>query len=179
MKLKREVRHAARAAILCSAAVLALGAGPAVADDEHNYHVAAIKDAAYGRLITREKFGSAIDRLEGRDRKGIDGFYAATNLCVAYIKTGELSLADESCNLAVEKIETVLHARVRAESPAEAGGIRRFFALALSNRGVVHAVSGRPAMAQADFRAAEDLETRIKEPTINLARLSDSTAPGA
>ena len=178
MKPKHKVRHVARTAILCSAAVLALGTGQAVAEDDTNYQVAAIKDAAYGHLIIKEKFGTAIDRLEDRDRRGIDGFYAATNLCVAYIKTGELSLADTSCNMAVEKIETVLHAQARNETATESG-IKRLFALALSNRGVAYAFSGRPAMAQADFKAAEELESRIKEPAINLAKLSSTEAPGA
>ena len=163
---------------ICAAIALALGAGSAAAEEATSYHVAAIKDSAYGRLILKDDFGAAIDKLEDRDRKGIDGFYTATNLCVAFIKTGELERAESSCSLAVDEIEKVLANELRYDSAAELNAIRKFHALALSNRGVAYAVNGDHDLAQADFEAADEIESRLKEPALNLALLASAATPG-
>ena len=43
--------------------------------------------------------------------RGIFGFFAATNLCVAYIKTGDLEHAETSCAAAVDEITVLAEAR--------------------------------------------------------------------
>lgn len=178
MKRQYERKLARSGAGVLTTIALILGAGTAAAGEVESYRVAAIKDTAYGNLIMREEFDSAIERLESRKRTGINGFYMATNLCVAYIKTAALENAAASCALAVDSIEAVLADRTNVDTPTELMSVRRFHALALSNRGVMHAVSGRDAEAQADFEAARDIETRLKEPSINLARHAASAAPG-
>ena len=178
MKRQYETKLARTGAGILTTIALVLGAGTAVAGEAETYRLAAIKDTAYGSLILREQFSTAIERLERRERKGIHGFYTATNLCVAYIKTASLEAAAESCALAVDTIEDVLAARSDADSGAELHSVRRFLALALSNRGVMHAVSGQSAEAQADFEAAQAVESRLKEPSINLARHAASVTPG-
>ena len=105
MKRQYERKLARTGAGILSTIALVLGAGTAAAGETESYRVAAIKDTAYGNLILREEFDVAIARLERRDRKGIYGFYTATNLCVAYIKTASLENAEASCALAVDSIE--------------------------------------------------------------------------
>ncbi len=178
MKRQYERKLARTGAGILTMITLVLGAGTAAAGEAESYRLAAIKDTAYGSLILREQFDTAIERLERRDRKGIHGFYTATNLCVAYVKTASLENAAASCALAVDTIEGVLAARSRADTAPELHSVRRFLALALSNRGVMHAVSGRDAEAQADFEAARDIESRLKEPSINLARHVATVTPG-
>ena len=178
MKRQNEGKLARRGAGILATIALVLGAGTATAGEAESYRVAAIKDAAYGTLIMRKKYDVAIARLERRDRRGLQGFYTATNLCVAYIKTTALDNAERICTDAVDSIEAVLAARSRVDSGAELTSIRRYLALALSNRGVMHAVTGRDAEAQADFEAARDIESRLEEPAINLARHAVALTPG-
>jgi hypothetical protein len=178
MKRQYERKLARTGAGILTTIALVLGAASAAAGEVESYRVAAIKDTAYGNLILREEFDTAIERLERRDRKGMAGFYTATNLCVAYIKTASLESAEASCALAVDTIEAVLASRVSTDTESELKSVRRFLALALSNRGVMHAVTGRDAEAQADFEAARSIESRLKEPSINLARHSASLTPG-
>lgn len=178
MKFKCTERLARSLAVTCSAVTLAFGAATAGAEnDEPGYRLAAIQDAAYGRMILADDFASAIDRLEDRSRGGIYGFYAANNLCVAYIKTGALDRADASCATAVDRISTM--AEARDFDYEEAAAIRRFMAIALSNRGVVRALRGDRDLAAADFEKAIDIKSRLAEPGINLARLERTVNPGA
>ena len=94
MKFNRIERSAKSLAVVCSTVVLAFGTSTAGAETEAlTYRLSVIQDAAYGRMILADDFESAIDRLEDRSRRGIPGFFAATNLCVAYIKTGDLEHA--------------------------------------------------------------------------------------
>jgi tetratricopeptide (TPR) repeat protein len=163
---------------VCAAIGLALCAATASADDKPQYRVAAIKGMAFGDRVLREDYDKVIELLERRERKGIDAFYRATNLCVAYIKTGALEEAEASCNSAVERIEQFLAERGTIHSPQERQAVRRLHAVALSNRGVAFAVSGQSERAQADFEAAGSIESRLKEPAINLARLTLAEASG-
>ena len=178
MKVVDRNKNARTALGVCAAVALALGTGAAVADDTPSYRVAAIKDVAFGDRVLREDYEKAIDLLERRERRGIEAFYTATNLCVAYIKTGAQEEAEASCNSAVEQIEYVLAQRGRIDSPTEMQAARRLKAAALSNRGVAYAVAGQNELAHADFEAASKIESRLEEPEINLARLNLAEASG-
>ncbi len=162
---------------VCAALGLVLGAHTATADEMPRYRVAAIKGMAFGDRVLREDYDHAIELLERRERKGIDAFYRATNLCVAYIKTGALEEAKASCNSAVEHIEHFLDERGRADANREFEAARRLHAVALSNRGVAFAVGGQNELAQVDFEAASNMEARLDEPEINLAQLTLAEVP--
>ena len=56
---------------------------------------------------------------------------------------------------------------------------RTFLAVALSNRGVTHAVTGSPELARDDFTSAMKVDTDMREPEVNLARLSNVDSPSA
>jgi tetratricopeptide (TPR) repeat protein len=178
MKLTDRKKTSSPMLRVCAAVGLALSAATATADDIPQYRVAAIKDTAFGDRVLSEDYNRAIELLERREGKGIDAFYRATNLCVAYIKTGALEEAEASCNSAVERIENFPAVRGTTHSPQERDAARRLHAVALSNRGVAYAVSGQDELAQADFEAAGNVESRLKEPAINLARLTLAKASG-
>lgn len=56
---------------------------------------------------------------------------------------------------------------------------RKYLAIALSNRGVLLAITGKAERARKDFRDAMQFESDIPAPATNLARLSQITAPVA
>ena len=155
--------------------------GAAVASaEETGYSVSVIKDAAYGALILDENYEAAIKELEQVEAEGLEAFYAATNLCIAYLKTGELPEAKENCDIAVQEIETVLDTWVpnHALYPENQRQRRGFLAIALTNRGVVQAVDGNESLAKADFLAATQVRSRLDQPEANLAHFSQMAALG-
>ena len=82
---------------------------PAAAEqDSPRLTVAFISDAAQGRIITREQYDRAIERLEDTGTDGIRGFYAANNLCVSYLKVGEAEKAQLACDTAVMRIQRLM-----------------------------------------------------------------------
>ncbi len=135
--------------------------------------VAFIENAAQGRQITQADYEAAIAGLEDSAAYGMGAFYAANNLCVSYLKLGDLDEARTACDAAVERINALTDAPRRlhlgAVTPADRG---RFLAVALSNRGVVSAAGGQKALALADFRAAIEADSRFREAKTNLAWLA-------
>ena len=160
-------------------ASLVFGATAATAE-ETSYSVSVIKDAAYGRLILEQDYEAAIEELEQVEAEGLEAFYAATNLCVAYLKTGELTAATAACDTAVQEIEAVLETRVPSHSmyPESQRNRRDFLAIALTNRGVVQAVDGKGSLAEADFLAAVEVRSRLNQAGDNLAHLTQMAALG-
>lgn len=93
---------------------------------------------------------------------------AATNLCVAYTVSRELTLARKACDKAVsmaKRVDDSEWARLPSESAT---------ASALSNRGVLRALSGDSVGAASDFRAAIRLSSSNALPSRNLAYLESS-----
>ncbi len=157
----------------CTLASLVLGTAAANAD-ESQFTVAVIQDAAHGRSILTEDYQAAIDALQTVDAEGLEAFYVANNLCVAYLKTGELERAKQSCDDAVVAIEAILDTRETGTS-LYLGSLaqrRSFLAVALTNRGVVQAAEGDHELAREDFRAAIEVRSRIEQPETNLAHLT-------
>ena len=153
---------------------LLLSAGPASADQaDSRLTVAFISDAAQASAIVRKQYDRAIEKLEDAPSKGLRGFYAANNLCVAYLKVGDAEQAQVACDTAVQRIEYLLDKSRYALRYATDGDYQRLRAIALSNRGVVNFVNDKPELARADFESAIQTEAGIREPQINLARLAE------
>ncbi len=158
-------------------AALMFGATAANADDT-GYSVSVIRDAAYGQLILDEEYDAAIEELEQVETRGLDAFYAATNLCIAYLKTGALPEAQANCDKAVQEIEAVLETRVSNHGlyPETQRNRRAFLAIALTNRGVVQALDGKDVLAEADFVAAIEVRSRLDQPETNFEHFSQMAA---
>ena len=130
--------------------------------------VAYFEDAAQGRKIRRANYESAVDTLKESQPDGAAAFFSATNLCVSYLKLGELRDAREACNVAVEQISTLAGSEAFRKARYAADDRGRFMAVALSNRGVVNAADGRTALARADFEAAIEAYEPFDEARENL-----------
>lgn len=92
---------------------------------------------------------------------------AATNLCVAYTMKRELEGAFEACEKALtlaRRVDKATGARLRASATARA----------LTNRGVLRAVTGDSIGAASDFREATRSSGRWAAPSRNLAYLESS-----
>jgi hypothetical protein len=121
-----------------------------------------IEAGNYDAAITLAKTPIARHDLEG-------ALIAATNLCVAYTVKRELDGAYEACAEALtlaRRVDKATGARFRSEATARA----------LTNRGVLRAVSGDTLGAAADFRAAERSSGKWAAPSRNLAYLESSPA---
>lgn len=154
-------------------AIALFAASPAVAHDQESaFEMTVIRDAAYGGRVVAGQFDEAISRINAARVRPSQKFFAETNLCVAYTKSGDLESAHEACDealaLAFPRGEVLPESRARIA--------RRYEALALSNRGVLRAVSGDSDRARQDFRDALDLEAGLSAPGRNLAHLDAGTA---
>lgn len=171
-------RIGAGAKLLCGLSIT-LACTPAWSDPGTlKYTMTVLRDTAYGVKIMEQDYEQAIDKINQRSGR-YDKFSKGTNLCVAYTKSGELDLADEACNAAVVAAS---NAKLDRPSGAFSNAVYearlRNLAIALSNRGVLHAVTGKSEKARDDFDAALALETRLAAPKVNLARLgSGKTDP--
>ncbi len=146
-------------------AVLAAFAGgtSAAEHDASAYRMAVLVDGAYGEDLVAGDYEQAIEELDADSGR----FAAVNNLCVAYIMASDAGNARVACERAVAKSEK----RLRHSDSWLRQAYKRDAAIALSNRGVVLALSGDLAGAQEDFERALKFRSRLEEPEANLTRL--------
>lgn len=150
--------------------VAALTCASALADDPA-YTMTVISDASHGAKVKAGDYDTAIAKITAKSRTA-DSYSELTNLCVAYTKSGDLENAGAACGAAVEQMRAKLPSRGSAFTYLSSDvRARRYLALALSNQGVLHAVSGEPELARENFLEALELKASVREPKINLARL--------
>ncbi len=144
------------------------------------YTMAVIKNEAYGRQVTAGKYEHAIDRITRGGSNLKDRFADHVNLCVAYTKTKDIESANLSCNAALAGLKKQEDRATRSKKSPLYGSYKRDLAVALSNRGVVFAVSGDKARAKESFAAALELQTSLSHiAKSNLERLEQSALPDA
>lgn len=125
------------------------------------FQMAAVIDRAHGNAVVAGDYDQAIANLDDDQRY----FESSTNLCVAYTMTGELEKADAEC-------ASALRISKRKE-------IRRDIAVALSNLGVLKAVSGDLDGAQEDFSRAIRVNRKLPYASENLQLLQVTIASEA
>lgn len=147
------------------AALLSLIAAAATAHDvQDKFELTVIRNAAHGAKITSGKPNDAIEELsQGHFRSG-ERFFAENNLCVALTMTAKFAAASESCERAVG---LMLEQRSNDDSRV----VARYYAMALSNRGVLNALAGDSDLARDDFESARKLRAGLTAPSRNLAYL--------
>lgn len=126
------------------------------------YKMAAVSDRARGNVVLAGDYAKAIEVLGSKSGKH---FASSTNLCVAYTMTGDLEKAGTECDVAL--------------TLSEDSAVRRDTAVALSNRGVVKAVSGDVSGAQQDFTRALEINRKLLEASENLQTLRETSASDA
>lgn len=136
---------------------LTLMAGYVAAEttDESLYEMLVISNEAFGGDLLDGQHLTAIEKISSSPGR-IDRFSASNNLCVAYIRAKQADQALTACKKAVN--------RSRLKN-------RRDQAIALSNLGVVRALTGDAEAARHSFRAALRLNPDFPVPSDNLARL--------
>jgi len=133
------------------------------------YVMTVIHDRAAGDDVISGAYGQAIESLTANAAKRSSRFAASNNLCVAYTKTNRLPEAEQACNAALRV------SKAKYASWYDVSSKRDFYAVALSNRGVIRAVSGDIEQARQDFRAAMKFSSTLTAPTENLAVLEAKT----
>ena len=129
-----------------------------------------ISNEAFGAAVLEGQLDTTIRRIEALDTRWANEFSINNNLCVAYTKNGELKQARKACDAAI----TEVRADVRGRSAFRFQVDRRHAAIALSNRGVLHAVTGDRDSAMKDFRKAVKLRARLAAPRKNLEFLENN-----
>jgi tetratricopeptide (TPR) repeat protein len=147
-------------------------------EQQVSYTLTAISNASFGQQVTTGEYDHAIDKITSPGFNERNSFEAKTNLCIAYLKTGAVGVATETCDDAVAKSQKRMRFDGSNSISSIASDSRRKtdLALALSNRGVLRAVKGELELAREDFLQAIDLDTGLSAPTVNLARL-ETDAP--
>lgn len=133
------------------------------------YHMAAVVDRARGDMVVSGEYTRAIEALESQAHRP---FASRTNLCVAYALSGDLGKADVECGAALR----LSRDKADKSSGATRRAARRDMALALSNMGVVRAVSGDLIGAYADFNLAVELSPGMRQADANLRKLKQEVA---
>ena len=166
-------RNVALKALLLTAG-LASGAASLAHPELENFEMTVVKDAAFGRKVMDGELDAAIKSIEASTARPAQAFFAQNNLCVAYTKRGQFGDAAKACDAAIAKTLAGRQLKAAENAPAE----RRYAAIALSNRGVLRALMGKEAGAEADFSAAVELKARVGAPKRNLEYLQ-ARADGA
>lgn len=144
------------------AVLLSLTAAVTAAHEpQDKFEMTVVRDAAHGHMITSGEFASAIEKLSSGKYRSSEKFYAANNLCVAYTMTADFDAAADSCAKAVDMM-------AEKQATDDSGVVARFHAIALTNRGVLNAMSGANELARKDFELARQLRAGVRAPTRNL-----------
>lgn len=165
-------RHPAIASIVALLTIAATA--PALAHETESFEMTVVRDAAYGSKVTSGKYQEAIAKINAAGDRASERFFRSNNLCVAYAKSKMIDAALEACNeaLSIAAPKTPVASKGRRDRLSfRAHTERRHRAMALSNRGVLHIVSGDSASARDDFQEAVALDTGISAPARNLALL--------
>jgi len=133
------------------------------------YVMTVIHDRAAGDQVISGAYGQAIESLTANTAKHSSKFAASNNLCVAYTKTNRLPEAEQACSAALRT------SKATYASWYDVNSKRDFYAVALSNRGVIRAVSGDTEQARQDFRAATKFSSTLSAAAENLAVLEAKT----
>jgi tetratricopeptide (TPR) repeat protein len=125
-----------------------------------------------GKEIEARDFDAAIAAAARPSRRfdSEEALIASTNLCVAYTIEREFDAAEAACAEALtlsRRADRVPGTRIRKNAAT---------ARALTNRGVLRALTGDSLSAAADFREAERLNPTWDAPSRNLAYLESSPA---
>ena len=148
-------------------AAVSLGSLLVASTASADYHVTAFGESTAYRSLLSKDAESAKEALGSKDLAKMD-FIAANNLCVAQILAKELSLAIESCSLALEKVEKDMMLGMSAEKSAKAS--------IYSNLAVARAMSGDMLGASSDLEKALEFNSSDRNAALNYNLISASMA---
>ncbi len=159
-----------------------LGAFSAQADEQatEGYVMTVYSNMAQGEKILDGSESQAISKLARNQETQVGYLEGQINLCVAYARTKQVQKATEACDAAIKLSERDAR-RIKRTTPFGRYSVRvaeTGQAIALTNRGVLHAIAGEEAQARAKFEMAMQLESSEESAKANLARLERRLAEG-
>jgi hypothetical protein len=170
----------ARNALLGAAVAGLFGSATAQAGEKspESYVMTVYSDTRHGSAVLEGSPDDVISKLM-RDHKGNPKYLAdLITLCVAYTQTKQIDRAVEACDYAITAAEKEAR-RLERSGPFSSYYTRKADtgrAIALTNRGVLHAVSGQSDQARVMFEQALGLRSREESAAINLSLLDERLA---
>ena len=140
--------------LVLAACLLATNAHAANAEQQ-SYVMNVMEDDAFGEIIMDGAHETAVEKITRAGSRLGPADYI--NLCVAYAKMRQESMAVEACDLAVQKSRSQRRT-----------GKKLDYAMAWTNRGVLHAVQGEDELARSAFRRALHAQPRHRPALTNL-----------
>ena len=165
---------------LLAISLVLLGAVTAQAgEDQPNAYVMTVySDAAHGTDILNGAPQEVIAKLSRKADAHSNHLAGQVNLCVAYTKTNQLEKATEICDSAVaaalKDARRLERSKMFGRQTTQVADTGR--AIALTNRGVLHAVTGEKAKARLMFEMALMLKSREESARTNLLFLEREAA---
>ena len=175
MKTRNSLKSAALTALLAITV-----SAQAEEQSTDRFVMAVYEDMAQGRAILGGSPDESIKTLTRGNGGEIASFEENVNLCVAYTQVKRIDDATAACDAAVAKAEAAM-ARTRDRNPHFSTARRKAQtdqAIALSNRAVVHALSGERDEARALLETAIQLDSRWKFARSNLSRVEQDLSAG-
>lgn len=150
-----------------AAIATALGLSTHTWASESSYEMISYLESPSGRLVAAGEHARAIDfatkRLRGSPE---DLLVEHTNLCIAYTATRDYVKARRSCDAALALAREVDASRTQRGFHADVETAK-----AMTNRGVLKALTGDVGGAAEDFTAATAMFGALDAPERNLARI--------
>ena len=168
------------AGILLGISLLLFGAVAAHAgqDQPNAYVMTVYSDAAHGTEIIDGAPQEVIAKLSSKVDARSNELAGQVNLCVAYTKTKQLEKATEICDSAVaaalKDARRLERSNMFGRQTTQVADTGR--AIALTNRGVLHAVTGEKARARLMFEMALMLKSTEESARTNLLFLDREAA---
>jgi len=153
---------------------------PTMADEAvtQGYVMTVYSDLAYGQKVLDGAETKAIRKLSRNGEAKVKYLEGQTNLCVAYTKTKQVGKATVACDSAIEsslaKARRLGRTKEFGRQSAQVANTGR--AIALTNRGVLHALAGEHEEARAKFELAIELQSTEQSAKSNLALLEQRDA---
>lgn len=175
MKLRKPKMTTRALAILPATAILAAAPALALAAPT-SYSMVVLEHAPEARNLMSGDYATTMEGIRNLEAVAYKSFDIHNNLCVGYTVTKAFDKAQAACDLAVE-----LHADTArpyhgfmATGMALSKSNRK--AVALTNRGVLKAVTGDTPGAAEDFTLAAESSNAVVESDANLAYLASKSA---
>ncbi len=163
---------------LLIAAILAAATGAQAGERAHTPMVlTAYSNGAGGSNLLKGNYSEALAEIQHyRQNSLIPASAKATNLCVAYAATKQLTAAKDACDAALKqaKYDRLTASRYASGAMQE----NAYVAIAYSNRAVVHMLAKDEASAKADLERAKALAPNaefVSKNVIAVASKSRST----
>ena len=166
--------------MLFGVSLMLFGAATAQAgeDQPQAYVMTVYSDVAHGSEIIDGAPRDVIAKLSRKADPRATKLAGQVNLCVAYTKTKQLEKAMELCDSAVaaalKDARRLERSKMFGRQTTQVADTGR--AIALTNLGVLHAISGERDKARLMFEMAMMLESKEKSAQINLRLLERKTA---